>query len=228
VGFLERLGRFCARRHWYVILAWLVVVVGTVAANFVGGGDTSNNFELPGTESQAASDILDAQFPDAAGGSATLVFKATGGSLTAQESQVEAALAEAAKLPHVASVSNPFLQAPFGTVSTKDDSIGYASVSYTESTSELGLDAAEELEEKIGKFETDDLEIEYGGDLIVNTEPIDTGLSEEVGLTAAVIVLLIALGAVVAMGLPIISAIVGVGTGHAGIGHHANGLTCDL
>ncbi|HEX6311549.1 MAG TPA: MMPL family transporter [Acidimicrobiia bacterium] len=222
---LERLGRFCARHHRIVIAVWVVVVVGTVAANFVAGGETSNNFELPGTSAQEASDVLDDQFPDAAGSSATIVFEATSGSLTDQESQVEDALTEAGKLPHVTSVSNPFLAAPFGTVSTKDDSIGYATVAYTQSTTELGLDAAEELEEKVGRFATDDLRIEFGGDLIVNTEPIETGLSEEVGLVAAIIVLLIALGAVAAMGLPIVSAVVGVGTGLAVIGLLANVLT---
>ncbi|MGH8985751.1 MAG: MMPL family transporter, partial [Acidimicrobiia bacterium] len=133
--------------------------------------------------------------------------------------------AEAAKLPHVSSASDPFLPAPYSTVSTTDDSIAYSTVAYTQSTSQLGLDAAEELEEKVGKFRTDALEIQFGGDLIVNTEPIDTGASEEIGLIAAVIVLLIALGAVAAMGLPIIAAIVGVGTGLAAIGLLANVLT---
>lgn len=226
MGFLERLGRFCARRHWLVIALWLVVVGGTVTANVVAGGETSNEFTQPGTQSQEASDVLDDQFPDAAGGSATIVFRATGGdALTTQQSQVGDALAEADKLPHVTSVSNPFEQAPYGTVSTKDDSIGYATVAYTQPTTELGLDASDELQEKVGKFETGALEIEFGGDLVVNTEPVDTGLSEEVGLLAAIIVLLVALGAVAAMGLPIVSAIVGVGTGLAGIGLLANVLT---
>ncbi|MGH9031440.1 MAG: MMPL family transporter [Acidimicrobiia bacterium] len=228
MGFLERLGRFSARHHWIVIAVWIVVVAGTVAANAVAGGETSNSFSLPGTESQEATDLLEKEFPDAAGSQATIVFKATqGASVTAQQSQVEAALAEAAKLPDVASdgVSNPFLPAPYSTVSTKDDSIAYASVSYTKSTSELGLDAAKELEKKVGKFRTDALEIQFGGDLIVNTEPIDTGVSEEVGLLAAIVVLLIALGAVAAMGLPIIAAIVGVGSGLAAIGLLSNVLT---
>jgi putative drug exporter of the RND superfamily len=225
VGFLERLGQLCARRHWVVIAVWAVIVVATVTANLVAGGETSNDFTLPGTEAQEASDILDDQFPQAAGSSATVVFRATSGDLTAQESQVEQALAEAAKLPHVASVSNPFLPAPYGTVSTSEPSIGYATVAYTESTTELGLDAADELVDKVGRFETDALQMEFGGDLIVNTEPIDSGLSEEVGLLAAVIVLLIALGAVAAMGVPILSAIVGVGTGLAVIGLLANVLT---
>jgi len=225
VGFLERLGRLCARHHWIVIVVWLVIVAGTVTANVVAGGETSNDFTLPGTESQDASDILDDEFPKAAGSSATIVFNATGGDLTAQESQVEQALTEAGKLPHVTSVSNPFLPAPYSTVSTTDASIGYANVSYTQSTTELGLDTAEELQEKVGRSETKALEIEFGGDLIVNTEPVDTGVSEEVGLIAAVIVLLIALGAVAAMGVPIIAAIVGVGTGLAVIGLLANVLT---
>ena len=226
MGFLERLGRLCARRHWIVIAVWVVIVVGTVAANVVAGGETSNSFSLPGTESQEATDILEKEFPDAAGSQAQIVFQATqGASVTAQESQVQQALAEAAKLPHVSSVSNPFQAAPFSTVSTTDDSIAYATVAYTQSTSELGLDGAEELEEKVGKFRTNALEIQFGGDLIVNTEPIDTGASEEIGLIAAVIVLLIALGAVAAMGLPIIAAIVGVGTGLAAIGLLANVLT---
>ncbi|MGH8982309.1 MAG: MMPL family transporter, partial [Acidimicrobiia bacterium] len=118
-----------------MIAVWVVIVVGTVAADVVAGGETSNSFSLPGTESQDATDILEKEFPDAAGSQALIVFKATGGaSVTAQESQVEQALAEAAKLPHVSSASDPFLPAPYSTVSTTDDSIAYSTVAYTQST----------------------------------------------------------------------------------------------
>jgi RND superfamily putative drug exporter len=222
---LERLGRFCARRHWYVLAVWAVLVVGTVLANVAWGGEESNTFTLPGTESQQASDVLEQSFPSRAGSSATVVFEADGG-VAAQQTQIESARQAVQALPDVVDngVSDPFAPAPFGAVSV-DGTIAYSTVAYQDSTAELGIDAAEDLEDTVGKFETGDLDVEVGGTLIVNTEPIDTGASEEIGILAAIVILLITLAAVAAMGIPILSAIVGVGTGLAVIGLLANVFT---
>jgi RND superfamily putative drug exporter len=220
---LDRLGRWCARRHRYVIVAWLVLVIGAIAANAVAGGDESNTFTLPGTESQEASDVLEEKFPSASGTSATIAFGAPGG-ISSQQNQVQDALDTAKGLPDVVSVSNPFAQPPLGTVS-EDGTVAYATVSYQGAIADLGIDATNELEDAVGKFRSDEMDIEFDGFLVVNTEPIDTGASEEIGLLVAIIVLLITLGAVLAMGVPIVSAIVGVGTGLAVIGLLANVLT---
>jgi len=244
---LERLGRYCARHCKSVIGVWLLVVVAVVAFSVVAGGEESNSFELPGTEAQEAADALAEDFPAQSGSRAQIVFRARGGGTIAdQEDQINKALKAAEKLPHIVTstdpdtgettypgVSSPFVpdasctnsdQNPFCTVS-EDGSTAYSNLAYTQSTSEIGLEGADELVDKVSEFRTDDLEIQFGGDLLVNTEPIDTGASEEIGLIAAIIVLLITLGAVAAMGIPIVSALVGVGTGLAVIALMANVLT---
>jgi putative drug exporter of the RND superfamily len=244
---LERLGRFCARHNKPVIGLWLLAVILAVVLSAVAGGDESNSFELPGTEAQEASDALDEDFPAQAGSRAQVVFRARGdGTIADQEDQINKALKAAEKLPHIVTstdpdtgattypgVTSPFVpdasctnsdQNPFCTVSP-DGKVAYSNIAYTKTTSEIGLDGADELVDALTEFRTDDLEIQFGGDLLVNTEPIDTGASEEIGLIAAIIVLLITLGAVAAMGIPIISALVGVGTGLAVIKLVANVLT---
>jgi putative drug exporter of the RND superfamily len=230
---LERLGRSCARHHKSVIGVWIVIVVSVVVLAAVAGGEVSNSFTLPGTEAQEASDVLDDEFPAQSGGRAQIAFRAREGTIADQATQVNKALKEAGKLPGLESVSNPFVpdttctnsdENPFCTVSP-DGTIAYASLVYKQTTSEVGLDGADELVDKVGAFRTDQLEIQFGGDLLVNTEPIDSGQSEEIGIIAAIIVLLITLGAVAAMGIPIVSALVGVGTGLAIITLVANVLT---
>ncbi|MGH9027584.1 MAG: MMPL family transporter, partial [Acidimicrobiia bacterium] len=241
---LERQGRFCARHHWPVIAAWIVIVIGAVVLSRVAGGEESNSFSLPGTEAQDAADILADNFPEQNGAKAQIAFRAMNGkTIEDQASEVNKALKAVGKLPHIVpdtGVSNPFFppgstgctmnlgqgdqENAFCTVSN-DGKIAYSNVSYTKSTSDVGLEGAEDLEDAIDPFRSDDLEIEAGGSLVVNTEPVDTGASEEIGIVAAIIVLLITLGAVAAMGIPIVSAIVGVGTGVALISVMANVLT---
>ena len=109
---LERWGRFAARRHWTVILAWLVVVGGVWAAAIALGGEAQNDFTLPGSSSQDALDLLEDEFPPAAGTSATVVYHSPAGTDMTQDTglqqAIQASLSDLSKLDGVANVVGPF------------------------------------------------------------------------------------------------------------------------
>ncbi|MFC8302239.1 MMPL family transporter [Specibacter sp. NPDC057265] len=108
---LYRLGRFSARRAWLVIAAWAVIMglVGGAAALFMG--PLSNNFEIPGTETQQIADKLQAELPEASGGSGSVVFTSTDGAefSPAQTEAITAALETVTTVPSVKGVVDPFL-----------------------------------------------------------------------------------------------------------------------
>ena len=174
------------------------------------GGQFSDDFNLPNSESQRAYDLLAERYPAASGTSAFVVFHAPNGPLEDQADAINGALDEIAGQPHVVAVSNPF-ETP-GALST-DGTIGYAQVAYDEPAIDLGVEPFEALQATLEDVRSPDLEAEIGGEYAsFGTQP-STGSSELIGLLAAMIILLIAFGSVVAMGLPIGTAVIGLATG---------------
>ncbi|GAA4656648.1 MMPL family transporter [Arthrobacter cryoconiti] len=107
---LYRLGRFSAHRAWLVICAWILIIgmVGGAAVLFMG--TMSNNFQIPGTETQQMADKLKADLPEASGGSGSVVFTSTNGQAftPAQETVISAVLVTATSVPTVKGVVDPF------------------------------------------------------------------------------------------------------------------------
>src|SRR5512132_4554131 len=103
---------FTARRKWAVLAAWIVGVVLLLAVAHTSGSNTSNNLRLPGTDSQAATDLLAARFPPQQNGGNPLVFHTATGKVTdsSRKQAIEASYNRLKKLPHVASVVDPFSQ----------------------------------------------------------------------------------------------------------------------
>src|SRR5438309_11881676 len=107
---LDRLGQTAARHPWRAIAVWVVVAIGLVVAGSVAGGEFNDNYKIPGAQSQAAIDRLQADFPTAAGSTNNqIVFHAPTGSLTSAQNQsaIAASLANVQKLPHVVGVVPP-------------------------------------------------------------------------------------------------------------------------
>ena len=205
--FLYRLGRAAVRRRRVTVLAWIVVAVGAVALGQAAGGETSDAFEISGVESQEAHDVLEDDFPAAAGASAQLVFAAEDGTLSdpAAASAVEAALADVAGQPDVGAVGE-LRRSP-------DDTVAYADVQYERPSEEIRTAAFDRLE--VTRHEADAtgaVRMELGGDLPSDAENQAPGGQEAIGLLVAVVVLLAAFGSVIAMGLPIGLALVGLVT----------------
>ncbi|MFE2545878.1 MMPL family transporter [Actinacidiphila glaucinigra] len=214
--FLYRTGRFAFRRRHFVVLIWvaLLALAGVGAANAPAAG--SSSFSVPGTESQKAFDLLDERFPGAGadGATARVVFKAPAGEkLTepAGKKAVRKAVAELRQGAEVASVDDPYTA---GAVS-KDRTIAYARVAYDVPGMELRDSSREALETAAEHARDSGLTVEIGGDAL-QTAP-ETGATEVIGIAVAAVVLVITFGSLVSAGLPLVTALIGVGIGVSSI-----------
>ena len=211
---LYRLGHWSVRRRRRVLAAWLTVLIGVGVLAGAFGGSTSDEFSIPGTESQRAMDLLEERFPEQSGSSARLVFASPDETpLTDPELQAAVAdtLATAADAPEVVEVSDPFTT---GAVSA-EGLIAFADVGYATPANEVSEEAAEALDEIVAHGEAAGLQVEIGGDVGPMEEMGHT--SEMIGLGVAIIVLLLSFGSLVAMGLPIATALIGVGIATTGM-----------
>ncbi|MFE0518750.1 MMPL family transporter [Streptomyces sp. NPDC058954] len=215
--FLYRLGRFAFRRRHFVALFWvaLLTLAGVAAANAPAAGSTS--FSIPGTEAQKAFDLLDQRFPgsNSDGATARVVFKAPGGEKmtdAANKATVEKTVKELADGSEVTSVADPYAAHAV----SKDGTVAYASVRYDKSGMELEDASRTALQDTAQQARDAGLTVEIGGDALqAGAEPGAAG--EVVGLAIAAVVLVITLGSLVAAGLPLLTAIIGVGIGVSGI-----------
>ncbi|MEE1929475.1 MMPL family transporter [Streptomyces sp. TRM 70351] len=217
--FLYKLGRLAFRRRGIVALLWVVVLFAVGAAASTASTPPDDDFALPGTEAQHAFDLMEERFPGGAadGAQARIVFRAPDGQkITAEENAaaVEKVLGELAPGgdSQVAQVVPPAVEA--GSVS-QDQQIGYAQVTYAEPAMELTDESREELRAAAETGRDAGLTVEVGGDALF-TEP-DMGHGEIIGIGVAAIVLILTFGSLVAAGLPLITALIGVGVGMAGI-----------
>ncbi|MFV0307405.1 MAG: MMPL family transporter [Desertimonas sp.] len=207
---LYRLGGWAVARRRTVLALWAIVLVAAGVAAATMSGDTSDNFELPGTEAQTALDRLDEEMPGAGGATARVVFEAPeGGALTepAAADAIAETVAALTVAPEVVNVTDPF---ETETISG-DGSIGYANVAYALPAAELSDEAKEALEAAVDPALQAGLVVEFGGDAL--DEPPHAGSAEIIGIAVAIVVLMITFGSMVAAGLPILTAILGVGIG---------------
>ncbi|MCC6222937.1 MAG: MMPL family transporter [Thermoleophilia bacterium] len=213
-GALARLGRACARHRWRTIGLWLVAIVAVVGVSRVAGGELVDEFSIPNSDAQRAFDLLEERFPARSGDSATLVFAAREGRLddAAAREAVERALAAAAAVPGVESAGDPYATES-GELSD-DGRIAYADVQFDRPGFEVPKDDVERLEQDVlAAVAGSPVQAEFTGAVIGASEQPETGTSELLGLVAAVVILVIVFGSVVAMGLPILLALVALGTG---------------
>jgi uncharacterized membrane protein YdfJ with MMPL/SSD domain len=211
---LHRLGMFTARRKWVVLGAWIVIFALLIAAAHSFGSNTSNNLDLPGTDSQAASDLLAARFPPQQNGSNPLVFHTPTGKVTdaKQKQAIEASYAKVKKLPHVASAVDPFSQQGAAQIS-KDKETAFIPVLLNVGGSDLTQEIAESVLDAGNSGREAGMQVAVGGSVGTELSEPDTESSEVVGLIAAMIILAFTFGTLVAMGLPIVSAVFGLGAG---------------
>jgi uncharacterized membrane protein YdfJ with MMPL/SSD domain len=219
-GFLYRVGRWIADHRLVVILVWVAAVVAVLVAVSRVGAETSNDLSLPGTNSQAATDVLADRFPPQQNGTNPIVFHVDEGTLS--ESDNTKAINQAAKaiqgMPDVYSAPSPFGDEGAAYLS-QDEKTAFIPVLLTVSSADLDeeqseevLDAAEKPAEPLG------IEVAAGGSIGSELSSPETESSELVGIVVAMIILSLAFGSIVAMGMPIISAVIGLIVGLTGIG----------
>ena len=211
-GVLYRLARLCVRHRFAVLTAWLLVAVALVGVSHRLGDNTNDNATLPGTNSQQAADALSKSFPDQANGSSPIVLHVSSGKLTdSKYSQaVNSAAADVAKAPDVASVVNPLTEQGASALS-KDQRTGYLSVTLSVSPGALSVDDAQTIIDAAAKpAQAAGIQVETGGQLGQKVSKPATETSELIGIIAAMVILTFTFGTVVAMLLPIVTAILGL------------------
>jgi RND superfamily putative drug exporter len=221
---LESLAGFSVRRHWWVILAWVIILVGLLVANKQFGGTYVNNYNVPGTQSDDGLNRLNSTFPSQGGYAGQIVFRATTGSISADAAQVNQATANIAKLPDVLKASSPFGSPPGGGVS-KDGTIAYSAVSWSTNPYSLNASYLNRLNNAVAPARKAGLQVEYGGGAGQIGQKTSDTTSELIGLACALILLLLMFGSVVAAAIPLVSAIFSVGSGLALLGLLASVLT---
>ncbi len=210
-----KLARWSTTHRLYVVIGWIVLLVAVNAFAQSAGTSYSNNFTLPNSDAQRAADLLGKSFPAQAGDRDTIVYKVSSGTVTdpAVKARMSAMFAEVAKLPHVAAVISPYAGAAAGKSISANGQIAFATVVFNEKANLLPKSAPERVVKVARAAGKPGLQVELGGQAIEATEQAGFGISTAVGLLAAIVILLLTFGSVVAMGLPIITALFGLGTG---------------
>jgi putative drug exporter of the RND superfamily len=210
-----KLARWSTTHRKYVLLGWVVLLLVVNAFAQSAGTSYSNNFTLPNSDAQRAADLLQRSFPSQAGDRDTIAYKVSSGGVTdpAVRARMSAMFAEVAKLPHVAAVISPYAGASAGKSISANGRIAFATVVFDEKANLLPKSAAERVVKTARAAAQPGLQVELGGQAIEATEQAGFGLSTAVGLLAAIVVLLLTFGSLIAMGLPIVTALFGLGTG---------------
>jgi putative drug exporter of the RND superfamily len=210
-----KFARWSTTHRKYVVLGWVVLLLGVNALAQSAGTSYSNNFTLPNSDSQRAADLLQRSFPAQAGDRDTIVYKVSSGSVLdpAVRARMSAVFDHVATLPHVASVISPYTAGSGGKAISADGKIAFATVVFDEKANLLPKSAPERVVQVARAAEKPGLQVELGGQAIETTEQAGFGLSTAVGLLAAIVVLLLTFGSLTAMGLPIVTALFGLGTG---------------
>ncbi|MFF5959882.1 MMPL family transporter [Streptomyces luteogriseus] len=221
--FLYKLGRLSFRRRHFVALIWvaLLTLAGVGAASAPAAGNSS--FSIPGTEAQKAFDLLEQRFPgtSADGATARVVFKAPSGEKMTDpgnKATVQDTVKELSDGSEVVRVTDPYQAKAV----SKDGTIAYAQVSYKVSGMELDDAAKDALKDSAQDARKAGLTVEIGGDALQAVP--HTGSSEIIGIAVAAVVLVITFGSLVAAGLPLLTALIGVGIGVSAITGLASAL----
>ncbi|MEW1889450.1 MMPL family transporter [Streptomyces sp. IBSBF 3010] len=222
--FLYKLGRLAFRRRRYVALIWVALLALAGFGASSAATATSSSFSIPGTEAQKAFDLLEQRFPAASadGATARIVFKApehekmTDAANKAEVNKITRELREGSD--QIASVTDPYT----GKAVSKNGSTAYISVSYKVNSMELTDATRDALEDAGTHAQKSGMTVEIGGDAL-QVMP-ETGATEVIGIALAAVVLVITFGSLIAAGLPLLTALIGVGIGVSTITALANVL----
>ncbi|MFF9410069.1 MMPL family transporter [Streptomyces anandii] len=216
---MAALARWCVRHRLVVVLLWLLALGGVTVAATVTGAAYSNDYEVPGTESGRATQLLQEGFPGLGGDSDTVVWHTTSGTVRAAdvEQTMSGALDRIAALPAVASVTSPYKGGQGAGRISRDGHTAYATVTFDRPAQDVTKPQAEAVVRAAKAVEADGLQVELGGSAISLTQSSGGHVAEIVGVVVAAAVLLVAFGSLAAALLPIATALVSVGTAYSAI-----------
>ncbi len=210
---MVRIARWTMAHRRTVVAFWIVATVGIFAISSSVGKKTASDFTLPGTGSQQAVDLLQSRFPAQAGDADQIVFHTRIGEAdrAAPRAAIDSTLARVARLPHVTGVVSPFAAGQHAISS--DGTIGFATVSFDERANALPVAAVDRVISTAESARSSTLQVELGGQAIEQAQQASLGFATAVGIGAAIIILLLSFGSFSAMGLPIATALLGLGAG---------------
>lgn len=210
---MKKIAEFCYRRRRLVLVAWVLLLVGLFALSGAIGSPYKTEFKLPGSESQAALDLLQEKgISNRTGFQGQVVFKADQGVNDPQVRQtIESFFTAIQSNVQNVSIVSPYAPENVYQISS-DGKVAYGEINFSDRKQEEYLANAKEIKELRDAASLPGLQVELGGDMFINVAEFS---SEIIGVVAAVIILLVAFGSVLAMGLPIITALFGIGCGIA-------------
>ena len=207
---MRKLAAFCIRHRRLTVLGWVVALVLVGVAAGSAGEKFATNFQLPDSDSTKALNLLEDRFPKQSGDQIQVVFADHAGlEQAAAKSRIAELVDQLRSLDHVVSVAPPSAQ--HGSISASG-TIGFATVTLDDAGFELPVSSLKKIADTANEADGDGLQVEAGGEPVRIVEQQEEGGSEMIGLLAAIVVLLITFGSVVAMAMPIVTAIVALGT----------------
>jgi RND superfamily putative drug exporter len=212
-GIVARAAGWASQHRARVAVGWVVLLIAAMALSHAVGTRYINSLSLKGTDSQRAGDLLTHDFPAQAGDADQIVFNARHGGITdvAVRALVAPVLARVAALPHVTGVVSLYSAAGARAISP-DRRVAFATVTFDGRANDLPVAAVNRVISVAEQARSAQLQVELGGPAIEHTQPPTLGAATIIGLLAAVIVLLVTFGSLVAAGMPIVTALLGLGT----------------
>ena len=211
---LHRLGMLCARKPLLVMGLWVVLLVVVFGAVGKFGASTNNDVSLPGTGSQEATDLLQAKFPPQQNGANPIVFDIKSGKLT--DDKYKQAIKQSIKnikhAPHVYSVTNPLSSTgQTAGLLSKDKQTAFAPVLLDVGSSELTEEIAQDVFDAAKPAQKAHIKVAAAGNIGTTLSTDESEISEIVGILVAMLILSLVLGSLMAMGMPILTAVLGLG-----------------
>ena len=210
--------RWCYQHRIIVVIAWLAVLLSVFGIERAVGTAYSNTFTLPGTESSQALTLLSSALPKQAGDSDTIVWQVRSGTVRdpGVQARIQGLLKKVAAAPSVAGVRSPYGPAGAAQISS-DGRTAYATVTFAKQAQALPKKAVLHVIDLVRTARTSTLQVEVGGQAIEQATQTPPSNSMAIGLIAAAIIILLAFGSLAGMALPLVTAVVALGTATFGI-----------
>ncbi|MFJ4745282.1 MMPL family transporter [Streptomyces sp. NPDC088775] len=220
---MAAIARWCIRHRLLAVLLWLLALGGTATAAGLAGSAYSNDYEVPGTESGRAADLLRNGFTDLGGDTDTIVWHTSDSTVRADDVRqtMTRTLHAVEDLPGVGAVTGPYGASGTAQISG-DGHTAYAAITFEQRVEDIPAQQVRAVVDTARAAAGDHLQVELGGPAVALTEAPSAHLSEVVGVVVAAVVLFLAFGSLAASMLPIVTALVSVGTAYAGtvlLGH---------
>jgi len=221
---MVRLAAWSMEHRRRVIAAWIALLVVSLGAAGSLKSQFDNDLTLPRTDAQRAADLLHSRFPARAGDSDQIVFNAKHGSLSdsSTRSAVLGTLRAVARLPHVVGVASPYDDRH---AISSDGTTGFATVTFDERADALPADAVKNVTSTAEAAGSANLDVALGGGAVEESQRPTLGAATAIGVLAAIIVLYVSFGSLLATALPILTALFGIGTSMGAIAVLTHGVS---